>query len=1048
MLGAVEVIIGDRARPIARRRERCLLGLLLLEAGRVVPVDRLIELLWEQAAPAYARRTVHSHIARLRAVLTTAGGAAQLTTSGAGYLLKVDPDLIDIHRFRRLVNESVATADPAVRIDLLDAAAQLWRGPLLGDDADPLLRERVASEFDALWLRAQEQRMAALVHLGRHQEALPTLARLTAEQPAQERFAELYMTGLYRAGRKAEALSTYERTRSWLVEHLGIDPTPALRRLHQAVLRDELEPPSLPPPAPAAPSRAATQVAGERQAREVPAELPAAVPGFVGRDSEMTRLDELLLAHDAGPAAAVVAVAGTAGVGKTALAVHFGHRVAARFPDGQLYVNLRGFEKAAPMSPLEALTRMLVALGVPAERIPAEKDAAAGLYRSALAGKRMFILLDNAGSAEQVRLLLPGTPDCLAVVTSRKRMTSLVANHGALHLALDRLRPDDARELLVAMLGQTRVAAELAAALELTRLCAYLPLALRVAAASLATRPQWAITEYVDQLRGDPGMLQMDTESAVSAALELSYTRLLPAARRLFRLLALAPGPDITAEAAAALADVDTATASRTLEQLATAHLVEEGRPRRYGFHDLLRWHAGAKAEHEDNPAVRAAALERLATWYLKVTAGATQLAYPNIHRLPATAQWADRSKVVFGTAADATAWIDAECANLVATVVSVSERGPRGIAWLLTDALRGYFIYSGNLSDWLVTAHAALTAATQEGDLHGQASARLCMADLATVHSRYAEAMLHYDEAIVLSRRVGWMQGVGSAENNLSIVYCESGDEQGALTRLEAALAAYRAAGDVEGEAANANNLSQIFRCLGRLREAAEQAHRSLAFRSPSSPARSTALNNLAAAQHGLGDLDEALRNANDALDMRRRLGMPMAEAEALATISHIHRDSGRLDLALDAVTRAWRMVKDNANARARAEVRNALGTVYTRLGDYARATEAHLYVVDVGQQATIRYHETVALVGLGEAYLGWGRHEDARVYAGRALELAGKAGYQVLERRAHTVLAVADQTTGDEAHSAESAPDRSFGGSCRRAQRSLCEGPRGSGR
>jgi len=399
VLGPVQIESDDgQVYTLTRRQERSVLAILLLEAGRVVPIDRLCELLWGDDPPRHARRAVHAHIARIRAVLARAGGGAELASDREGYRLDVDPNRVDVHRFRTLLHLATATTDLVERDRMLSEALSLWHGPALHNAAPEQLRERLCADLDEQRRRAVEAAIAAGLDLGRHDELLAELARLNTEQPVRERLVELHMLALYHQGRTSEALTVYQQARNRLSDELGLDPGPVLQQLHRAILRGEPVPGRAPPhgarPAPA-PVR--------------PAQLPPDQAGFVGRADDLDELDGLLTSRGtlAGAAVVISAISGTAGVGKTALAVHWAHRIRDQFPDGQLYLNLRGYAHTPLVRPLDALARFLSALGVPAERVPADVDQAASLYRSLLADRRMLVLLDNAASADQVRPLLP-----------------------------------------------------------------------------------------------------------------------------------------------------------------------------------------------------------------------------------------------------------------------------------------------------------------------------------------------------------------------------------------------------------------------------------------------------------------------------------------------------------------------------------------------------------------------------------------------------------------------------------------------------------------
>jgi DNA-binding SARP family transcriptional activator len=418
----VEVESDDgRVHTLARRQERCTLAILLLEAGRVVHVDRLTRLLWDDDPPPQARRAVQAHIARIRAVLSPAGSAAELVSHRDGYELRVDTGSVDVHRFRDLFERATRTADLAGRDRLLREALALWRGPALHNAASERLRERLCANLDEQHLQALEASIATGLDLGRHDDLLPELARLGTESPIRERLVELHMLALYRQGRTTEALDVHRHARARLAGELGREPGPALQRLHRAILRGD-------------PMPAAHAVPPQHAA---PAQLPRDVPDFHGRAAQLDQLDALLT--DGVAAAVISAVDGSAGVGRTALAVHWAHRVRDRFPDGQLYVSLRGDDPAGtPVPPGHAIRTLLGALRVAPQHVPADLDSQIGLYRSILAGRRVLIVLDDARDPDQVRPLLPGAPGCRTVVTSRNQLTGLVAIDGALPVPIGR----------------------------------------------------------------------------------------------------------------------------------------------------------------------------------------------------------------------------------------------------------------------------------------------------------------------------------------------------------------------------------------------------------------------------------------------------------------------------------------------------------------------------------------------------------------------------------------------------------------------------------
>ena len=572
LLGPLVVRDGTRTVTVSAPQQRVLLAALLLNAGRVVSLDALAEVLWDGESPAGARSALHSAVQRLRATLGPSG-ADLIETQPPGYLITLEDGQLDVRAFGMLASRGHAAAEAGrwtEAADQLRQALGLWRGEPLADVPSLLLRDREVPPIVDQRLQALATRIDADLQLGRHGEVVAELRQLVAAHPLQEQFHAQLMLSLYRSGRQADALAAFQDVRRVLADELGIDPGPELTVLHQRILAADselLRPDDAEPPGPAKTDSTPTAAAGRRnsaaaQDQVAPRQLPAATRHFAGRAGALKTLAGLAGEATGGSTATVIAVIdGTAGIGKTTLALHFAHQVADRFPDGQLYVNLRGFDPAGPpMPPAEAIRLLLDALSVPSARIPSGLEAQSGLYRSVLADKRILVLLDNARDVEQVRPLLPASPGCLVIVTSRSQLTPLVAAEGASPLTLDVLAEADAHELLARRLGAERVAGDLPAADELIQLCAGLPLALSIAAARSASQPALSLAALSAELRGAGGRLDaLDAGHAaanVRAVLSWSYQQLNASAGRLFRLLGLHAGPDISTAAAARLAEL------------------------------------------------------------------------------------------------------------------------------------------------------------------------------------------------------------------------------------------------------------------------------------------------------------------------------------------------------------------------------------------------------------------------------------------------------------------------------------------------------------
>ena len=904
LLGEVQVLAAGRLLDAGPPRQQCVLGALAVDAGRPVPIETLVDRVWGDEPPAEARNVLYSHLSRIRQLLRQATGLGdeppvRLERRHAGYVLDIEPDLVDLHRFTRLSDQGRdQSRGTAERARALAAALRLWRGPLMtglpgewvGGVREDCSRRRLDTAVH--WTRAE-------LRLGHADLVTSALPGLIAEYPLAEPLECLLMEALHAAGRDAEAIDRYGLVRERLAEALGADPGRQLQDLYEAILRGEVD------HAPAGPgARGGPGPAG-------PAQLPPDLSRFTGREPQLRQLDAIAAAVSPAPgaaagAAAIAAIDGMAGVGKTTLAVHWTHRVAPRFPGGQLYVNLRGFDPGgAPVRPDEAVRGFLDALDVPPERVPATLEAQVGLYRSLLSGRRVLVLLDNASDAGQVRPLLPGAPGCVTVVTSRTQLAGLVTTSGAVPVTLDLPTDGEARELLEHRLGAARVAAEPRAVAEIIARCARLPLALAVVATRAATQPGLPLTTLAAELRESAGGLaeftDPDQASDVRAVFSWSYRQLSPAAARLFRLLGLHSGPDISGPAAASLAGLPAAQARPLLAELARVHLLARAAGR-YALHDLLRTYAAELALASDGDAERSAALYRALSHYVHSAHSADQLLNPQ--RDDPVAPPPVPAGVGPEQAADhrqALAWFVAEHQVLLAMI---RQAGDDALAWQLAWTLNRFFGYQGHWHDSIEVLTVSMEAARRLAD-------------------PLKEAFAH---------------------RFLGCAYIRLGRFGDADARLREALELYRTGGDTVGEGHTHRHQAWLLERQGRYREALGHAQQALGlFRADGHrPGQARALNAIGWFQAMLGDYAQALAYCQQALDLQQDLGDRFGQAETWDSLGYASQRLGRHAAAISAYRTAAGLFRAFDDQYNEADSTASLGDAHYAAGDTAAARNA----------------------------------------------------------------------------------------------------------
>jgi DNA-binding SARP family transcriptional activator len=919
LLGPVGVNVDGVMRPVAGLRRQALLAVLALHGGRPVSADMLLEVVWEGDPPATAMNSLQSHLSYLRREFSLQDA---LLSRRPGYLLDLAPDDIDALLAERLVREAQGCGDPVEAADKLVTALGLWSGRALeGTDGLSWLRDQ-AQRLEDLRITAVRELADARLSLGDHEGLVPQLMRLAERYPLDEDMHRQLILALYHAGRRDEALETFRALRARLDAELGIAPSPALRRLEETLLR-----PGSPPSAGA----------------PVPAQLPPAITGFASREQELARLNGFL-----SQGASTASLSGTPGVGKTALAVHWAHAISTMFPDGQLYVDLRGFSPGGPVvEPAEVLRGFLEALGVPSRRIPSGMDDQIEAYRGLVSGRRILVVLDNARDVRQVRPLLPESPGCLTIITSRHRLHP--SDSGAQLISLGLLGAESARELLVARLGSRRVAAEPAAVDEIIERCAGLPLALAIVGARAATQPRARLASFAEEMSVAGGALDLldagDALSNVRAVFSASLRALSPGAAELFCRLGLHPGPEISAGAAASLAAVPLPRARELLGELARANLLMPRGPAavrrdgdlpgnppheparngglpgksrdlgagrfrdhgRFAMHDLLRAFAAERVTAKD------AALQGLCDHYLHTAHRAAILLgadHPIALEPPAPGAHIEQLTDYAG----AMRWLTAEQQSIVAMTALALEAGLDTQAWQIAWSMRVYLTYQGLWHQQAAVQRTALAAAQRLGDPYALAHAMRGLAYADAALGRHADARAHIEAAVASFAEAGRPAEQALALLSLSRLLDGDGATAAALPAAQRALEIYRMAGYREG---TAYALNAVGWCHGRL-----------------------------------GAHAEALVHCGQALELHRELRNEEGESFTLDSLGYNHHHLKAFDQAVINYTAALELFRRRGDLSSEAETSDRLGDSLRALGRQAQAREAWRHALDIVEQ------------------------------------------------------------------------------------------------
>jgi DNA-binding SARP family transcriptional activator/tetratricopeptide (TPR) repeat protein len=1037
LLGPLEVRLDGRV-VVLTGRQRALCAVLLLHTNHVVSVDRLAQGLWDERLPSAAAARVRALVAEVRRALGPAGSSL-LATQKPGYVLRVIPAEVDVFVFEAMVKDGsrfAANGGWAEAYRCHDDALSLWQGDPLPDLPTMEAERRRLTE---LHIAALEGRAEADLELGRHRTAIAELVRLTSEYPLREGPHALLMRALQRDGRTPEALAVYAALRTRMVDELGVDPSDNLGALQRRLLSGDgaaqiMALPSTP------------------QDRRVPRQLPRASRRFVGRSTELRLLDMCRQ-----QAEALALIVGPAGAGKTALALHWAHRIAGDFPDGQLFLDMRGFDDAEPMTPEEALPLLLQGLGCAPRDIPLGLEAQTALYRTLLAERRVLIVLDDVAHASYVRFLLPPSNGSVTLVTSRHKLSGLVTMDGAYRVSCDVLESSEALELISLTVGADAVAADPEAAARLVELCDHLPLALCVAGSWIGDRPG-SITAYVNDLaeRGRLARLHVEGEEsvAVRAALDLSYGTLPEEARRVFRFLGLMPGTGRSVGAAAAGARLDEPRTADLLSLAQSVHLlrdVEIGRPI---WHDLVHEYARERVIAEDTEAERSSAVERILDHYLQSTANAaiTCGLYAS-QMLPDTVDGA--APRIFDTPEEAFAWFDGEWDDIAAAIGYAAEHGPFHYAWQLVDALQDLLHHRRPLSDWIRLAVLARKAAERGDDQIGRAA--MC---ISLGHARWRDgdlrgALGEYENAELLARRTGWLFGEAKSLQGKGVTLKLLGEPQKAPPCYQRSLSIYRILGMSKAEKTMLTNTASLFLALGRLAEAEDAVTGALSlYGEAGDHGHSMALVNLALVRQKQARFGEATAALRKSLVVSREAGSVYAEAVALETLGRVRDDTGQdarailayedalvlsqrvgnrncevdslvglagvrlrmglVDEAAGKLDAAWAIAQRTGHRTGLVEIlltRGALSCAREQYGDAVTHLERGAGLAVNGNPLTLPRIRTLAALAMLEN----GEPDGALNAAEEAVDLARDSGQRLVQARALTALAMVNETIGD---------------------------------
>ncbi|MEU6088784.1 BTAD domain-containing putative transcriptional regulator [Streptomyces sp. NPDC047085] len=982
VLGPLAVTAGDVNVPLGGARQRTILALLLLTPGRVVPVDTMVDTVWNSNPPPTARTQVAICVAALRKIFKGAGVSEDvIVTAHPGYVLNTEGHLIDSLRFAELVQAAEQHAKDGELPDAAHAYARaldLWRGPAFAGVSGQAVEDE-AGRLEEHRLNAYDDSILVHLELGQHQELIPGLAAMVREHPLRERTRHHLMLAQYRSGRRADAMETYRDAHSQFIDELGIEPGPDLKELHDAILRDD---PSL-APAPVVVERrpaAASGPAGGGPALAVPSELPPDVPAFTGRIEELAALQSLVAGAGEGNTSTIGLITGAAGIGKSGLAMRWAFRAAEHFPDGQLFADLRGYdEHHEPVSAHDVLSRFLRSLGVPGEQIPDDLEERVALYRSVLTDRSVLIVLDNARAYAQVRPLLPGGGRCCVLVTSRDQMEELVTwpSQARVHLGL--LSEPEAVELLTAIVGERRIAAAPEDVARLVELCDRLPLALRIAGARLASKPHWTAKYLVNRLTDERRRLDelSQGESQIRASLALSYKYLSEDAARLLRRLGLLDVPDFTAWVGAALLNKEVLDAELLIEDLVDAQFLEvvsvdATGQLRYRLHSLVRLYARECARKEESEPDRTAAVNRFLRTLLTIAEEADRResasAGTGVHS--AVQRRRIDSDLLEELLAAPLEWYETERLALVASVRQAARLGLADLAWDLTVSASYFFGTRSYTDDYRRCSEEALEAARANGDLRGQGAMLFALGCIELVHNQMDESFTYLAESVRLYEEAGEDHGRAVALRSLGQTARARDQLDEAMGYFTEALRILREVGDVHTECHTLHNIAETELVAGRP--------------------------------------DAALSYALESVRLAEGLGADTRNlAQALYRLGMVHLALDELADAEKEFLRAVRIVKEKSDGIGLAFTLLGLGEARLRQGNAQQAETTLADALEVAEECHSPLVAGRVRLVLAEVSRSQGRTEEACDHLRRAKDMLTEVGALIWVRRAEEALA-----------------------------------------